>query len=378
MAENENQQDRTEQPTAKRREQARERGQVPRSTDLSAAAVILVASGALQLVGRFGAMQLHALMRSSLALSHQRAMDESAALGALGDAAVHGLLACAPFWGLTLVAALAAPMALGGRSFSLQPLAPDFTRLNPMTGFARMFSLRGAVELAKAFAKFALLALIGGLWLWQQRGELLHLGFEPTPVAVAHAATLSGHALMWLAAGLGLIAAIDVPWQLWQYTRQLRMSRSELREEMRESEGAPEIKARIRGMLREMAKRRMMQDVPKADVVVVNPTHYAVALRYDEERMRAPLVVAKGMDLIALRIREVAAEHSVPIFEAPPLARALHRHVEIGAEIPASLYVAVAQVLTYLAQLRTAQRAGATPPPHPTIDPGIDPDTPVH
>jgi flagellar biosynthetic protein FlhB len=199
------------------------------------------------------------------------------------------------------------------------------------------------------------------------------LSAEPTAVAVVHAASLVGFALLMLAASLGLIAGIDVPWQLWQYTQQLRMSRNEVREEMKESEGSPEIKGRIRAIQRELAKRRMMQEVPKADVVVVNPTHYAVALRYDEQRMRAPLVVAKGQDLIAARIREIADEHRVPIFEAPPLARALHRHVELGAEIPASLYVAVAQVLTYITQLRSARRDGTAAPPPPSIDPRIDP-----
>jgi flagellar biosynthetic protein FlhB len=236
-----------------------------------------------------------------------------------------------------------------------------------------MFSMRGAVELAKAFAKFLLLAVVAIAFMWSRRNEIMTLGEEPIPVAIAHSASMSGLALMLLAGGLGLIAAVDVPWQLFQYYRQLRMTRTEVREEMRESEGAPEIKGRIRNLQRELARRRMTQEVPKADVVVVNPTHFSVALRYDEKRMRAPIVVAKGQDLIALRIREIAAENSVPVFEAPPLARALHRHVDIGGEIPATLYVAVAQVLTYISQLRTARRAGYQPPPPPVIDAAIDP-----
>jgi flagellar biosynthetic protein FlhB len=369
----ENDFERTEQPTAKRRERARERGQVPRSPDLSAAAVLLAAGAALQLLGRYTGGQLHSIMRSSLALPRERALDESRAFAAFGNAAWHALWACAPLWALTLATALAAPLALGGRRFSMKALTPDFSRLSPSAGFARMFSARGAVELAKAFAKFLLLATVACLVLWHQAGEIMALSAEPTAVAVVHAASLVGFALLMLAASLGLIAAIDVPWQLWQYTRQLRMSRNEVREEMKESEGSPEIKGRIRAIQRELAKRRMMQEVPKADVVVVNPTHYAVALRYDEQRMRAPLVVAKGQDLIAARIREIADEHRVPIFEAPPLARALHRHVELGAEIPASLYVAVAQVLTYITQLRSARRDGTAAPPPPSIDPRIDP-----
>ena len=376
MAENDF--ERTEQPTAKRRQQAAERGQVPRSPDLSAATVLLVTGAGLQLLGHYTGAQLHALMRTSLALPREQALDESRALAAFGNAALHALLACAPLLALTLAAAVAAPLALGGRRFSLQALSIDFSRLSPAAGFARMFSVRGAVELGKAFAKFLLLALVAALVLKQQSGAILALGSEPTAVAVAHCASLSGFALLMLAATLGLIAAADVPWQLYQHTKQLRMTRHEVREELKESEGSPETKGRIRAIQRELARRRMMQEVPKADVVVVNPTHFAVALRYDEQRMRAPVVVAKGQDLIAARIREIAEEHRVPIFEAPPLARALHRYVEIGAEIPASLYVAVAQVLTYLGQLRSARRDGAPPPPKPVIDPAIDPPQRKH
>jgi len=378
MAENESAGQRTEQPTAKRLEQARERGQVPRSGDLGAAAVLLAAAAGLQLLGGWSGARLDALMRSGLTLSRERALDEGTALAAFGSAAMHALIACAPFFGVTMLAALAAPLALGGRGFHPQALAPDFSRLSPAAGFARMFSVAGGVELAKAFAKFGALALIAAAVLWQQSGAIQSLGNQPAPAAIAHAASLAGHALLLLAAGMALIAAVDVPWQLWRYTRDLRMTREEVREEMKESEGSPEVKGRIRKLQNERARRRMLREVPKADVVVVNPTHFAVALRYDEQRMRAPIVVAKGQDLIAARIREIATEHKVPIFEAPPLARALHRHVEIGAEIPAALYVAVAQVLTYLAQLRAARSAGATPPPPPDIDVALDPDAKLH
>jgi flagellar biosynthetic protein FlhB len=379
MADNENQQDRTEQPTAKRLEQAREQGQVPRSSDLSASAVLLLAAGGLELIGRWSGGQLNALMRSGLTLSRQSALDESAAVGAFAGAARHALYACAPLFALTVLAALAAPIALGGRGFHPQALAPDFSRLSPGAGFARMFSLNGAVELAKAFGKFLALALVAVLVLWQHSGAILALGAQPAPVAIAHAASMAAFALLMLSGTLALIAAVDVPWQLWRYTQGLRMTREQIRDEMKETEGAPEIKGRIRKIQNERARRRMMREVPRADVVVVNPTHFAVALRYDEQRMRAPLVVAKGQDLIAARIREIAEEHQVPIFEAPPLARALHRHVDLNAEIPASLYVAVAQVLTYLAQVRAARRDGASPPPPPAIgEVSLDPSAPLH
>ena len=188
------------------------------------------------------------------------------------------------------------------------------------------------------------------------------LGVEPFPLGIVHAFRLIGLALIALGGALAVIAVIDVPLALWQYHRSLRMTRQELRDEHKETEGSPEIKARVRRVQQQQARKRMMQQVPKADVVVTNPTHYAVALRYDEQRMRAPIVVAKGVELIALTIREIAFEHKVPIVEAPPLARALHASCELGGEIPAQLYAAVAKVLIYVYQLRASRRgAGPTP-----------------
>jgi flagellar biosynthesis protein FlhB len=371
MAENE-QEERTEQPTPKRLEEARKKGQVPRSTELSAAAVILTVGGGLHFLGGYMGGRLNGLMSSSLTLTREQSVDESLMFATMTTEAAHALLACAPILGLTMVAALVAPMLLGGWNLSFEALAPDFTRLNPLSGFGRMFSTRSGVDLAKAFAKFILLALVAILILRHKSGELMGLGLEPTHMAIAHAISLTGYAFLMLAGTLGLIAAVDVPWQLFQHNKQQRMTRQEVREEMKESEGSPEIKGRIRTMQREFARRRMMHEVPKADVVIVNPTHFAVALKYDEKRMRAPIVVAKGADVIAARIREIATDSLVPIFEAPPLARALFKSVEIGGEIPATLYVAVAQVLTYIYQLKTARRDGMNPPAPPDIDPTID------
>lgn len=371
MAEND-QAERTEQPTPKRLEEARKKGQVARSQELSAAAVILTVGGGLHFLGGYMGTRFNGLMSASLSLTREQSVDESLMFSTMTREAAYALQACAPILGLTLLAALVAPMLLGGWNLSIEALAPDFTRLNPLSGFGRMFSTRSAVDLAKAFAKFILLALVALLLLRQKSAELMGLGMEPTRVAIAHATSLTGYAFLVLAATLGLIAAVDVPWQLFQHNKQLRMTRQEVREEMKESEGSPEVKGRIRTMQRDLARRRMMHEVPKADVVIVNPTHFAVALKYDEKRMRAPIVVAKGADVIAARIREIATDNLVPIFEAPPLARALFKSVEIGGEIPASLYVAVAQVLTYIYQLKTARRDGMHPPTPPDIDPEID------
>ena len=364
----ENDQEGTEQSTARRRDRAREAGQVPRSRDLSTAAVLFLSALALKVVGPYAGGHLRTLLEAGLSLPRAQALDDSRALIALEGTAAHALVACAPLLAVTLVAALAAPLAVGGWNFTLQALSPDLARLNPLTGFGRMFSARGAVELLKAYLKFLFIAVVGAGVLWHHAAAIAALGRVPPETALVQVAAIVGDAFLMLSGTVALIAAVDVPWQLWQHARRLRMTRAEVREEMKETDGAPETKGRIRGLQRELARRRMMAEVPKADVVVVNPTHYAVALRYLESRMRAPVVVAKGLDLVAARIRAVAEEHRVPIFEAPPLARALHRHVDLGAEIPASLYVAVAQVLTYLAQVRTALRAGQAAPPVPRLE----------
>src|SRR4051812_14668726 len=231
-----------------------------------------------------------------------------------------------------------------------------------------MFSTRGLVELGKGIAKVSVVAITGWVLLRGLTPQLMGLSNEPLQGAIGHAASLTGYSLLVLVLGLAIIAAFDVPFQLWQHAKDLRMTREEVREEYKESEGSPETRGRIREAQKALSRGRMLQDVPKADVIVTNPTHYAVALRYDENKMRAPVVVAKGTELLAAKIREIATENNVPILEAPPLARALYKSVEIGGEVPAALYVTVAQVLTYVYQLKAARERGATPPPPPTIN----------
>ena len=368
----ESDQEKTEQPTGKRLEDAREEGQVPRSQDFNTAAVLLLAGGGLRMFGASIGEALAQMMHSGLQLSTAQEFDPKLVLATAGSELMHALLACAPLFGLTVLAALAAPMALGGWNFSVQSLAPDFTRLDPIAGFGRLFSLRALVDLTKAFAKFLLVAGTAFLVLRSQAAHMLALGNEPLEAGVADSVRLVSSAMLIMSGTLGLIAALDVPWQLWQHHKQLRMTRQEIRDEAKESDGSPETKGRVRRMQRDLMRRRMMHEIPTADVVVTNPTHFAVALRYDEGRMRAPRVVAKGADLIAARIREIATEHTVPVFEAPPLARALFHNVEIGGEIPTALYVAVAQVLTYIYRLKTARAAGQLPPEPPVIDPSVE------
>jgi flagellar biosynthetic protein FlhB len=363
-----NDRERTESPSQKRLDDAREKGQVPRSRDLTAAAVVLAGGLGLYAMGSLVGGRMLALMHDGLSVTRNEALDSGRMVLQFEHGAAQGLIAAAPVLGVLLAAALVAPLAIGGWNFSARALVPDFSRLDPIAGFGRVFSLRGVIELLKALARFVVVGLVAVLVLRRQFHSFTALGIEPVRAATGHALAMCGTALIALGGALGAIALIDAPLALWQHHKSLRMSREELREEHKDAEGSPEIKSRVRRAQQALARRRMMQEVPKADVVVMNPTHYAVALRYDEQRMRAPVVVAKGRDLIALRIRELATEHHVPTIEAPPLARALHASCELGDEIPARLYAAVAKVLTYVYQLRSARRLGARPPAPPDIE----------
>jgi flagellar biosynthetic protein FlhB len=287
---------------------------------------------------------------------------------ALTDAGGRAILLILPILGATFLAALAAPLAIGGWNFSAQAMMPKFSKLNPMSGLGRMFSARGSVELGKGIAKVLVIGVIAMVLLKGLTPQMLGLSSEPLNGAIGHSAALAGYSLLILCFGLVAIAAVDVPFQLWQHSKDLRMTREEVREEYKESEGSPETRSRIREAQRALARGRMMQEIPTADVIVTNPTHFAVALRYDDKKMRAPIVIAKGTDLLAAKIREIATEHGVPIVEAPPLARALYRTVELGREVPAALYVTVAQVLTYVYQLKACLDRGVKPPSAPVFE----------
>jgi flagellar biosynthetic protein FlhB len=361
-------QERTERATPKRLDEARKKGQVPRSVDLSMAAVCIAAATAVYTLGRGAASRLAEMMRSALAIDPATAVGENVIWPALMTSASQALLIILPILGATFVAALAAPLAIGGWNFSTKALMPQFSRLNPASGLGRMFSARGSVELGKGIAKVFVIATIAWVLLKGMTPQMLGLSSEPLNGAITHAAALAGYSLLVLCFGLVAIAAFDVPFQLWQHGRDLKMTREEVREEYKESEGSPETRGRIREAQRALARGRMMQEVPKADVVITNPTHYAVALKYDDRKMRAPIVVAKGTDLTAARIREIAGENGVPVVEAPPLARALFRTVDLGREVPAALYVTVAQVLTYVYQLKACIERGVAPPPAPQFE----------
>lgn len=358
-------QERTEQPSPKRLEDAREKGQVPRSRELSTGALLISAAATLMFTGPKLYADFSAFMQAGLQIPRAVAFDSSLIFPFLITPLRQLLMSVAPLIGLLFLVALVSPLLLGGWNFSTRAFIPDFSRLNPMSGLGRIFSKHGLIELAKAVAKLLAVGILA-LWvIWRERHTFFSLVGNGLGAGAAHLGQLLVWTFLVLAAGTLIIVLIDVPFQLWWHQHNLKMTKEELRQEAKESEGDPQVKGRIRSMQREAARKRMMSEVPKADVIVTNPTHYAVALRYKNGTMRAPQVVAKGSDLLAARIRELAADHRVPVLEAPPLARALYQHVEIGREIPAALYTVVAEVLAYVYQLRLYQKEGGPAPVRP-------------
>ncbi len=350
MARNDDQ-ERTEQATPKRLREAREKGQVARSRELTTMAMLLSSAGALLFMGEGLVAGLAQILRNSFSVSRERIFDPAAMPGLFMHAIFDALLLLAPLFILMSVVALFSSIALSGWNFSTQALAFKWEKLDPVKGLGRIFAVRGLVELLKALAKFLLIGAAAVLLLWSKMDSFLQLGELPPHAALGETAHLLLWSFLTISLTMILLALLDVPFQLWDHARQLRMSHREVKEELKQTEGSPEVRSRIRQLQREMAQRRMMSEVPDADVVVTNPTHYAVALRYDQQNMRAPRVVAMGADLVAAQIRAIAAEHDVPLLSAPPLARALYHSAEIGEEIPAGLYQAVAQVLAYIFHL---------------------------
>jgi len=357
--------EKTEPASPRRLEKAREEGQVPRSPELSTFAVLIAAGSGLWLMGDHLTGQLRSLIKEGMQVPRDVGFDSSLLTERLLDQSSHALVAFAPFFILMMVAAVVAPMLLSGWLFTFKSLAPDFNRLNPVKGVGRMFSLHSLVELCKALLKAALIGGAGAWTVWHHKEAVLSLIAAPLAMVAGHMGELVAMSFLAIAGTMVLIAAVDVPFKLWDHHRKLKMTKEEVRQENKETEGNPQVKGRIRAQQREMARKRMMAEVPKADVIVTNPTHYSVALKYEDGKMRAPRVVAKGSHLLALKIREIAQQHQVPLMEAPPLARALYHHAEVGDEIPQTLYNAVAEVLAYVYQLRRHREYGGKAPSLP-------------
>jgi flagellar biosynthetic protein FlhB len=372
MADTENE-DRTEQPSEKRLQEARDKGEVPRSRDLSGAMTVLAGASVLLSGGATMYGHMRNIYTMGMGYSREALFSDHLMTRVLGAVAREMLALLTPVFAATLIAAVASTVAIGGLNFSSEALVPNFGRLDPISGFGRLVSLNGLIELAKSLLKVVFIGIALVLLLRSDIPFVMSTAAGPINNGIAESLTLVAHAALLFSVVLGVLGGADAVWQRIDFTRKHRMSKQEVKDEHKDMEGNPQLKGRIRQMQFQMSRRRMIQDVPKADVVVVNPTHFAVALRYDDANMRAPRVIAKGVDVLAQQIRLVAAAHDVPLVEAPPLARALYATTDLGQEIPAALYVAVAQILAYVYQLKQAvERGGPTPSvPKPEIDPEL-------
>ncbi|MGF6401942.1 flagellar biosynthetic protein FlhB [Pseudomonas frederiksbergensis] len=367
MAESESGQDKTEDPTEKRKKDSREKGEIARSKELNTLAVMLAGAGALLIFGGALAQDMMELMRMNFTLSREVILDQRNMGTFLLRSGQIALLAIQPVMITLLLAALIGPISLGGWLFAAGSMAPKFSRMNPGAGLKRMFSAKALVELLKALAKFFIVLFVALAVLSSDIDDLLRIAHEPLDMAIIHSLQLVGWSTLWMACGLIIIAAVDVPVQLWESHKKLLMTKQEVRDEHKDQEGKPEVKQRIRQLQREMSQRRMMAAIPEADVVITNPTHYAVALKYDPDKGNAPVLLAKGSDFLALKIREIAVANNVLLLESPALARSIYYSTELEQEIPGGLYLAVAQVLAYVYQIRQ-YRAGKGKRPDPLQD----------
>jgi flagellar biosynthesis protein FlhB len=368
--------EKTESASPKRLEKAREEGDVPRSRELATVTLLLSVVLTMWIMGGQMTHTLKTSMKDGLSLPRELVYDPALLLVTVGSHVMDVLWAFLPMIALVLIVILATPALIGGWLFTSKAFMPKFSKLNPIQGISNLFSKNALMELIKAMAKAILVGLTAYLVVNSQLDTLLSMPLMSLSESLASTAHMILMGMLVIVSALVLIAAIDVPYQLMHYANKLKMTKEEVRQESKESEGNPEIKSRIRQQQREMARRRMMSEVPKADVVITNPTHYAVAIQYKNDSMRAPVVIAKGADAIALKIREVAAEHQVAVLESPKLARALYAHTELGESIPQALYAAVAEVLAYVYQLRNyAKMGGLTPKPpqHIEVPDSLDP-----
>jgi len=362
MAEEEQGQEKTEQPTEKRINDAREKGQVPRSKEFTTVIVLIASAVAMLFLGSNMIRSVAAVMEKSFTFTRKEIFDPAALTHHILYSLETIAIDLGTFLAITVLAALIAPASIGGWNFSAQAMAPKMERLDPLKGLKRILGPQGLIELIKALGKFILVGTISVLVLWGLRDQLLTLGMQEVNVAM----TSLGELVLWvfliISSSLIIIAAIDVPFQHWNHNRQLKMTKQELKDESKETDGNPEVKGRIRRLQVELSQQRMMQEVPDADVIITNPTHFAVALRYNQTGNGAPYVVAKGADLIAQQIRVVGEANQVPVLSAPPLTRAIYFSTELGEEIPSGLYIAVAQVLAFVFQLRRYNNRGGNKP----------------
>lgn len=365
MAENQDGQEKSQEPTGKRLADARKKGQVPRSKELNTMALTLFGVAAMMALGDNFSSVLQQQFQNHFQLTREDLFDTNALIAHLISGFQDALLMLLPFFAVMIVVAVLSSVALGGFNVSTEAMQPKLSKLNPISGLKRVFGPKGLMELFKSLAKFVLVATVTVLVLWSWAPDILSLGEMDVEVALDKAMHLVGWAAMLIASTMILMAIIDVPFQLWQHKKELKMTQQEVRDELKQTEGRPEVKGRIRQLQREAAQRRMMAEVPKADVIVTNPSHYAVALKYDPDTMAAPVLLAKGKDLVAANIRELGDEHRIPRIEAPVLARAIYFNTELNHPIPKGLFLAVAQLLAYVFQLKAYREMGGDIPQPP-------------
>jgi flagellar biosynthetic protein FlhB len=356
MAESEDGQEKTEEPSEKKLREAREKGDIARSRELTTFFMVIGASVYLYVFGPGMMASLEEITIKGLSLEREHAFDLAKMFDLIMGMIVASMMLVLPFFLVMLFVAIVGSSLLGGFNFSTQAMAPSLGKMNPISGIKRMFSVQALMELLKALAKFILVLAVAVAFLWYVYEEVVGLGYEAQNPALAHAGKIIIEAFILVSLALIVIAAIDVPFQLWEHTTKLKMTVQEVKEEFKQQEGNPEVKGRIRQIQMEMSQKRMMKKVPDADVIITNPTHFSVALKYDPQTMRAPIVLASGVDLVAAQIRTVAIENNIPIIEAPPLARALYYNTELDQPIPDSLFKAVAAVLAYVFSLRDNKR----------------------
>lgn len=361
-------QERTEDPTPRRLQKAREKGQVPRSKEMGTAFVLVSAAVGLMIFGGSLATAMGQIMQDLFTLDRQQMFDSTKVLAVWETVLAELLWPLMWLFLLITAATFVGNIWLGGFNFSWQAAAPKLSKMNPLKGLKRMFGVQALVELTKGVAKFGVVAISAFLLLWWQFDNIMQLSASQLPAMVRDSLEIFLLMFLLLCCSVFLIVVIDAPYQLWKHTKDLRMTKQEVKDEHKDTEGSPEVKGRIRRLQMEMAMRRMMTEVPKADVIVTNPTHYAVALKYDDKGQRAPVLVAKGIDEIASKIREIAYEYDIPIVSSPALARSMYHTTELDQEIPQGLFLAVAQILAYVYQLKAYQRGQGKRPRPPKDD----------
>jgi flagellar biosynthetic protein FlhB len=360
-------QERTEEPTARRLQKAREEGRVARSVELPAAVVVIGSFLLLMVSGGWLMRRLADVFAAGFSFDLRTLAQPLGLPTVFARQLLDAFVLFAPLLALTMVLAVLASGLTGGFLFSLKPIEPKGSKIDPLQGFKRIFGAHAAVELGKALLKFVVVSLVLWWTLVSEFETLMNVGRMSLEPALELAGRLIAQLSLFVALSLAVIAMIDVPWQRWQYLRQMRMTRQEIRDELKDIEGRPEVRAQLRRRQREIANARMIQRVRDADVVITNPEHFAVALEYDPTGDAPPTVVALGIDFLAQRIREEAQVRGVEIFEAPPLARALYFTTEVDQPIPEELYHAVAQVIAYVFSLQGGRPGTAAQRPRPQV-----------